>query len=127
MKAGNLIYSNYNLGGGAPFSITLFKPEAITGKTDSLFQDGWKKYMSGLATTSDIPRPKKWVTSDELPLFTASKEITGQAFYVFGIYLLGEQYQAFLLETTNAKTYREVQSEWQERLLEVKMATVKKR
>jgi hypothetical protein len=35
---------------------------------------------------------------------------------------LKESYQAFLIQTTMARTYRDVQAEWQERLLEVGIA-----
>jgi hypothetical protein len=125
MKAGNFIYSNYNITGTEPFSITLFKPEAFSGKPDSLFYEAWKKYLTPLLPTTDIPRPRKWSTDNELPLLTASKELndkTNPAFYVFGIYVLDGSYQAFLIQTAFARTYREVQAEWQERLLEVSMA-----
>lgn len=130
MKAGNFVYSNYNIKGSEPFSITLFKPEVFSGKTDSLFYEAWKKYLTPVLPAPDIPRPRKWSTDNELPLLTASKERSDKlnpAFYVFGIYILEGSYQAFLIETPMARTYRDVQAEWQERLLEVGMAGPKKK
>ena len=129
MKAGNFVYSNYNIMGSEPFSITLFKPEAFSGKPDSLFYNAWKKYLAEVIPTPDVPRPRRWSTDNELPLFTATRELTDKknpAFYVFGIYVLQESYQAFLIETPMARTYRNVQAEWQERLLEVGIAGAKK-
>ena len=125
MKAGNFVYSNYNIKGSEPFSITLFKPEAFSGTPDSLFYEAWKKYLAPLLPTPEVPRPRKWSTENEIPLLTASKELADKsnpAFYVFGIYVLKESYQAFLIQTTMARTYRDVQAEWQERLLEVGIA-----
>lgn len=129
MKAGNATYSNYNIQGSEPFSITLFKPESLTGKTDSLFSEAWTKYLSREVPGTPSPRPKRWTTESDIPLFTANKELTGSqnpAFYLFGVYRLNDTYQAFLIHTLSSKGYREVQSEWQERLLGV-LVNIKKK
>lgn len=129
MKAGNTIYSNYNIQGSEPFSITLFKPEPLTGNTDSLFSEAWRKYLATELPGTVSPRPKRWSTDIGIPLFTGAKEITDKtnpAFYLFGVYPLSGTYQAFLIHTTSAKVYREVQSEWQERLLGILLPAAKK-
>jgi len=130
MKAGNFVYSNYNIKDSEPFSITLFKPEDFSGKPDSLFYTAWKKYLSQVFPAPEVPRPRRWTTDNELLLFTASKELadkTNPAFYVFGIYVLEGTYQAFLIETSQARTYKNVQVEWQERFLAVSLANPKKK
>lgn len=129
MKSGNTILSNYNIKDSEPFSVTLFKPEISAASKDSLFYMAWAKYLANEPAGPVAPRPRRMYTEIGIPFYMGSKEVPDKnnpSFYLLGVYELTGTWQAILLHTTSAKAYRELQSEWQDRMLGIMMPAPKK-
>jgi hypothetical protein len=127
---GTIKYSNYNLRPEHPMAITLFPPQAFSGRPDTLFAHVWQELLEKDANLQEVPRWRRFYTEDgtllqQGGLETGEKENT--LYRQLNIYVLDSTYQACLLETDGTKVYRQIQNEWQERLLGVKKVVTRKK
>jgi hypothetical protein len=77
-----------------------------------------------------MPRWRRFYTEGGILMQQGSLETKDKdqpRFVQLNVFILESAYQACILQTTDAKTYRQIQNEWQERFLSVKNATAKKR
>jgi hypothetical protein len=128
-KDGHFQYSNYNLGEGEPFAITLFSAQPYEGKPDTLFAHVWKTHVTDPPVAKEIPRWRRYYTEDGMLVqqgFVDFPDKENPLYRQLNVFVLDSSYQACLIETTSNKAYKQVQNEWQERLLGVKKIGKKK-
>lgn len=125
---GALTYSNYNLQPAQLQSFTLFPAQPFSGKPDTLFPLVWKS-LTSLSELTEIPRWKRLNTVDGILLLQGGLQ-TGSGddtrYFQLNVFILEMSYQACLLETTDLKTFKIIQPEWQDRLIDVRKLSVKK-
>jgi hypothetical protein len=122
-------YSNYNVKGAEPATLTIFKSMAMTGKADQQLPQYWRQYLQ-LSDTATAPRPKKHYTNDGDPMVVASGEAAGpegKGYYVLAVYHTETWAQPLLIFTPSAKAYRLQLAEWMDRLQTVRLAKAGKR
>lgn len=127
---GTIKYSNYNLKPEHPMSILFFPPQPFSGRPDTLFAFAWQSLIEKDTYPDSIPRWRRFYTEDGILMQQGGLESGDKESPVFrqlNIYVLDSTFQACLLETNGAKTYRQIQNEWQERLLTVKKVRSKRK
>jgi hypothetical protein len=127
---GAITYSNYNQQPQFLQSITLFPAQRFEGRPDTLFAHVWKQLVDPLQNPEAMPRWRRFYTEGGILMQQGSLETKDKdqpRFVQLNVFILESAYQACILQTTDAKTYRQIQNEWQERFLSVKNATAKKR
>jgi hypothetical protein len=118
-QAGYVQLSNYNLLNAEPFTITLYENKPYTGKPDTLFAHAWKNFANNPPVSPEVPRWRRFYTEEGLLIQQGFVEFTGEGgplFRQLNVFVLEGSYQVCVLETSSAKNYRVIQTEWMEKL-----------
>ncbi len=122
--------SNYNLKPEDAIELKLFPPESFSGKQDTLFAYAWNKLTATILYGVPAPRARRFYTNDSDPFYQGFTELTQvepTGYYQLNVFVRENTIQACLLSMRSVKSYRLVQTEWQERLMDIKPWTPKKK
>jgi len=123
MRDGVFSLSNYNIKDADPYSITLFTITPYTGKIDTLFSHVWSQKIGNGSEATPIPRWRRFYSNDGMLIqqgFHETNENGQSIFRQLNIFQIDDAYQACIITAKSLKSYRSVQSEWQDRLFAVR-------
>jgi hypothetical protein len=118
-----VVYSNYNLQGTIPLTVTVFRSVPLQAKPEQSFARLWRQCLQ-LADTATAPKPRRQYTFDGDAVATAAMEQDGplgKGYYQLFLYGAANWQQAILLFTTSAKVYKTQFTEWPEWLQSVRL------
>lgn len=110
----SLSYSNFNVKGSSPFSITLFKGQAYSGKQDAAFALAWRKWLL-LSDTAAVPHFRKMYNASDAPMASGGMETNGplgKGYYLLTVYQCAGYLQAVGIFTVSQKVFRTDYYDW---------------
>jgi hypothetical protein len=123
IRDGVFSLSNYNIKDADPYSIILFGITPYTGKMDTLFAHVWSQKIGNGSEAAPIPRWRKFYTNDGMLIqqgFHETNENGETVYRQLNIFLMDGAFQACIINAKSLKSYRTVQSEWQDRIVAVR-------
>lgn len=117
------VYSNYNIQGAIPLTVTVFRSAPGPAKPELAFPQVWRRCLQ-LADTATAPKPRRQYTFDGDAVATGAMELDGplgKGYYQLFLYGGANWQQAILLYTLSAKVYKTQFTEWPEWMQSVRL------